>query len=55
MFHYKAFGLEISSEIELLGMIGDCGNRDVRIILGKVDSTIVSGTEVGGPNICLGG
>ena len=56
MFHYKAFGLEISSEIALPGMIEgnelmECsGNPDVVITTGKVDPSQVTGAEVEGPN-----
>ncbi|MBI4813867.1 MAG: hypothetical protein HY802_06115 [Methanobacterium sp.] len=56
MFHYKAFGLEISSEIELPGMIEGneliegSDNHDVKIILGKVDPSQVTLAEVEGPN-----
>lgn len=50
MFHYKAFGLEISSEIELPGMVMGSDNQDVRIILGEVDPSQVIQAEVKGPN-----
>ena len=33
MFTYKAFGLELSSEVELPGMIQGSGNPDVKILL----------------------
>lgn len=55
MFHYHAFGLEISSEVELPGMIEGSGNPDVRIIRGKVDPTLISGAEVEGPNYLVKG
>jgi hypothetical protein len=50
MFHYRAFGLEIASEVELPGMNNGSGGSDVKFILGKVDHTMVSGAEVEGPN-----
>jgi len=50
MFHYKAFGLEISSEIELPGMTRGSDNPDVRIIKGEVDPLQVTQAEVEGPN-----
>jgi len=50
MFHYKAFGLEISSEIELPGMIKGSGIPDVEIIQGEVDQSLVTGAIVEGPN-----
>lgn len=55
MFHYKAFGLEITSEIELPGMIPGSGNPDVRITLGKVDPSMVTEAEVEGPNYKVAG
>jgi len=58
MFIYKAFGLEIASEIELPGMIGNGlwgGDPDVRIILGEVDQSLVTGAEVEGPNYRVSG
>jgi hypothetical protein len=55
MFHYKAFGLKISSEIKLPGMMSGSVNPDVRIILGKVDHTLVCGAEVEGPNYLVKG
>ncbi|MDY9922927.1 hypothetical protein [Methanobacterium sp.] len=63
MFHYKAFGLEISSEIELPGMIQSTGNEhmegsgysDVKITLGKVDPSQVTLAEVEGPNYLVTG
>lgn len=55
MFHYKAFGLEIQSEIELPGMIPGSGNSDIRIVLGKVDPYLVLGAEVEGPNYLVKG
>ncbi|MBI5459352.1 hypothetical protein [Methanobacterium sp.] len=55
MFHYKAFGLEISSEIELPGMIESSGNSDVKITLGKVDPTQVTLADVEGPNYLVKG
>ncbi|MFA0833865.1 MAG: hypothetical protein ACC609_07640 [Methanobacterium formicicum] len=61
MFYYKAFGLEIASEIELPGMI-ECSNNehreddpDVGIILGSVDPSHVTGAEVEGPNYLVNG
>lgn len=50
MFYYKAFGLEISSEIELPGMIKGSDNPDVKIVQGEVDPFQVNDTEVDGPN-----
>jgi|GEM_PF-1704388 len=56
MYHYKAFGLEISSEIELPGMIEGnelmegSDNPDVKITLGNVDPSQVTPAEVEGPN-----
>ncbi len=50
MFNYKAFGLEIVSEVELPGMTEGMEDPDVKFTLGKVDHTIVSGAEVQGPN-----
>jgi hypothetical protein len=58
MFIYKAFGLEIASEIELPGMIGNRlwgGDPDVRIILGEVDQSLVTGAEVEGANYLVSG
>lgn len=58
MFIYKAFGLEIASEIELPGMIGNGlwgGDPDVRIILGEVDQSLVTGAEVEGANYLVSG
>ena len=63
MFHYKAFGLEISSEIELPGMIQSTGNEhmegsgysDVKITLGKVDPSQVTLADVEGPNYLVTG
>lgn len=55
MFHYKAFGLEISSEIELPGMIEGSGDPDVKIIQGEVDQSQVTGAEVEGPNYLVTG
>lgn len=61
MFTYKAFGLEISSEIELPGMTPGSGNElgagdpDVVITLGTVDSSHVTGAEVEGPNYMVTG
>lgn len=55
MFHYKAFGLEISSEIELPGMIEGSGIPDVKIIQGEVDQSLVTGAEVEGPNYLVTG
>ncbi|PKL72846.1 MAG: hypothetical protein CVV29_06625 [Methanobacteriales archaeon HGW-Methanobacteriales-2] len=55
MFHYKAFGLEISSEIELPGMIEGSGIPDVKIIQGKVDQSLVTEAEVEGPNYLVTG
>jgi hypothetical protein len=55
MFHYKAFGLEISSEIELPGMIEGSKNSDVKIILGKVDPSQVTDAEIEGANYLLVG
>ncbi|MBF4475778.1 hypothetical protein [Methanobacterium formicicum] len=55
MFHYKAFGLEISSEIELPGMIEGSGVPDVKIIQGEVDQSLVTGAEVEGPNYLVTG
>ena len=61
MFHYKAFGLEISSEIALPGMIEGnelmegSGNPDVKFILGKVDHSQVKGAEVEGTNYLVKG
>lgn len=55
MLHYKAFGLEISSEIELPGMIEGSGNPDVEIILGEVDPSKVTGVDVEGPNYLVSG
>lgn len=55
MFHYKAFGLEISSEIELPGMIEGSGIPDVKIIQGEVDQSLVTEAEVEGPNYLVTG
>ena len=55
MFHYKAFGLEISSEIELPGMIEGSGIPDVEIILGEVDQSLVTDAEVEGANYRVSG
>ncbi|EKQ54219.1 MAG: hypothetical protein B655_0876, partial [Methanobacterium sp. Maddingley MBC34] len=61
MFRYKAFGLEISSEIELPGMIEGnelmegSSNPDVKIILGEVDPSRVTGVEVEGTNYLVKG
>jgi len=55
MFHYKAFGMEISSEIELPGMIEGSGIPDVKIIQGEVDQSLVTGAEVEGPNYLVTG
>ena len=55
MFTYKAFGLELSSEIELPGMIQGSGNPDVKILLSEVDPTLVSDVEVEGPNYLVKG
>ncbi|BDZ71695.1 hypothetical protein [Methanobacterium petrolearium] len=48
MYYYKAFGLEILSEIELPGMMAGLGNPDVKIILGTVNLPLTG--EVEGPN-----
>jgi hypothetical protein len=56
MFTYKAFGLTISSEVELPGMVSGSGDElnpsdpDVKITLGKVDPSRVSGAQVEGAN-----
>ncbi len=50
MFNYKAFGLEISSEIELPGMTEGSGKPEVKIVRGEVDPFQVSKAEVEGPN-----
>ena len=55
MFTYKAFGLELSSEIELPGMIQGSGNPDVKILLSEVDPTLVSDAEVEGSNYLVKG
>ncbi|EKF85890.1 hypothetical protein [Methanobacterium formicicum] len=61
MFTYKAFGLEIASEIELPGMIESSdyelkeGDPDVEIILGSVDPSHVTWAEVEGPNYLVTG
>jgi len=55
MFHYKAFGLEISSEIELPGMIEGSGIPDVKIIQGEVDQSLVTEAEVEGSNYLVTG
>ncbi len=55
MFQYKAFGLQISSEIKLPGMIEGSGNPDVKITLGKVDPSQVTQAEVKGPNYLVTG
>ncbi len=55
MFHYKAFGLEISSEIELPGMIEGSSDPDIEIIQGKVDPSRVTGADVEGPNYLVTG
>jgi hypothetical protein len=61
MFHYKAFGLEISSEIALPGMITGnepvegSANPDVVITSGKVDHSQVKGPEVEGTNYLVKG
>ncbi|WP_321422029.1 hypothetical protein [uncultured Methanobacterium sp.] len=61
MFIYKAFGLEIASEIELPGMI-ECsdnelreGGPDVEITLGSVNPSQVKWAEVEGPNYLVTG
>ncbi len=52
MFNYCAFGLEISSEIELPGIIETADSvEDVRIILGKVEVPL----QVEGPNYIVDG
>jgi hypothetical protein len=55
MFNYKAFGLEISSEIELPGMTKGSDNSDVKIIWGEVDPFQVCEAEVEGPNYLVKG
>ena len=55
MFNYKAFGLEISSEIELPGMMEGSGKPEVKIIRGEVDPFQVSNTEVEGDNYLVNG
>lgn len=61
MFTYKAFGLEIASEIELPGMTPGSGNEmgagdpDVEITLGSVDPSQVTEAEVDGPNYLVTG
>jgi hypothetical protein len=55
MFNYKAFGLEISSEIELPGMTEGLDNPDVKIIQGEVDPFQVCKAEVEGPNYLVKG
>ncbi len=55
MFNYQAFGLEISSEIELPGMTEGSDNPDVKIILGEVDPFQVNKAEVEGPNYLVKG
>ena len=50
MFHYRAFGLEIASEVELPGMNNGSGDPDVKFIVGKLDPALVSDAEVEGPN-----
>lgn len=61
MFTYKAFGLEIVSEIELPGMTLGSGNElggddpGVVITMGTVDPSQVTGAEVEGPNYLVTG
>ncbi|MBU4548344.1 MAG: hypothetical protein KUA33_08870 [Methanobacterium sp.] len=61
MFTYKAFGLEIASEIELPGMTPGSGNElrecdpDVVITLGAADPSQITGAEVEGPNYLVTG
>jgi hypothetical protein len=47
--------MEISSEIELPGMIEGSGIPDVKIIQGEVDQSLVTGAEVEGPNYLVTG
>jgi len=55
MFNYKAFGLEISSQIELPGMMEGSGKPEVKIIRGEVDPFQVSKAEVEGDNYLVNG
>ena len=55
MFNYKAFGLEISSEIELPGMMEGSGKPEVKIIQSEVDPFQVSKAEVEGDNYLVNG
>lgn len=55
MFNYKAFGLEISSEIELPGMMEGSGKPEVKIIQSDVDPFQVSKAEVEGDNYLVNG
>ncbi len=55
MFTYKAFGLELSSALNLPGMIQGSGNPDVKILLSEVDPTLVLDAEVEGPNYLVKG
>ncbi|AXV38897.1 hypothetical protein [Methanobacterium sp. BAmetb5] len=55
MFNYKAFGLEISSEIELPGMMEGSDKPEVKIIRGEVDPLQVNKAEVEGDNYLVNG
>ncbi|CEL25015.1 phosphoenolpyruvate carboxykinase (ATP) [Methanobacterium formicicum] len=55
MFNYKVFGLEISSEIELPGMMEGSDKPEVKIIQGEVDPFQVSKAEVEGDNYLVNG
>ncbi|MCC7551751.1 MAG: hypothetical protein KO316_09755 [Methanobacterium sp.] len=55
MFHYKAFGLEISSEVELPGMTPGSENPDVQIIRGEVNHSQVIHVDVEGSNYLVSG
>jgi hypothetical protein len=55
MFNYKAFGLEISSEIELPGMMEGSDKPEVKIIRGEVDPFQVNKAEVEGDNYLVNG
>ncbi|NYB52802.1 MAG: hypothetical protein HVN35_09630 [Methanobacteriaceae archaeon] len=55
MYFYKAFGLEIASEIELPGMVEGSGYPDVRIVLGEADPSQVTHADVKGTNYLVAG